>query len=102
MPDVSEKVTIKRCNPMEVVKKDCVVLDHLKVKSDPKKEKWSLAHSDGGGGGKLTQKVRRRRSSLRWRRRRGSSLRWRRRRGSSLRWRRAVWGEIDGSGGGSH
>ena len=35
---------------MEVVKKDCVVLDHLKVKSDPKKEKWSLAHSDGGGG----------------------------------------------------
>ena len=51
MPDVSEKVTIKRCNPMEVVKKDCVVLDHLKVKSDPKKEKWSLAHSDGGGGG---------------------------------------------------
>ena len=55
MPDVSEKVTIKRCNPMEVVKKDCVVLDHLKVKSDPKKEKWSLAHSDGGGGGRLTQ-----------------------------------------------
>ena len=51
MPDVSEKVTIKRCNPMEVVKKDCVVLDHLKVKSDPKKEKWSLAHSDGEGGG---------------------------------------------------
>ena len=102
MPDVSEKVTIKRCNPMEVVKKDCVVLDHLKVKSDPKKEKWSLAHSDGGGGGRLTQveeevgnltqKVRRSRSSLRWRRRRGSSLRW----------RRAVWGEIDGSGGGSH